>query len=104
MWPSYRRAVMYAPPSSLRELQPSTPGTSTVLFCTLPGCPACKRFKAEKPAFESKHFSAAERQSMIPWNCGEEDKKKVALEAGVSDIPAYVVLAYGKKPRLIQPP
>lgn len=103
-WPSYRRAVLHAPPTSLKELRPAKPGSKTILFCTLPGCPACESFEHRKQEYEARTFPAAERRRILPWNCGEEDKKRVALKAGVSDLPAYVVIPHGtRKPTITRP-
>ena len=79
------RSTQVAPPKSLEMLR----GPETVaLRCTLEGCSRCAGFKqtSEFEAFESKF------EHVIPWECDREEYKTLAVDAGVGNLPAYIVI------------
>lgn len=88
------RAVTAVPPKTLDELRPRREGTSIALRCTLPSCPACKRFEATRAQYEQKLSSSRKVSHVVPWDCASEPHRALALKAGVKGVPAYVVIPH----------
>lgn len=85
------RSLQAAPPKSLAALQRD--GADVVLRCFLPGCTECARFYTEEgPAFERRH----KWTQVVPWDCSSKRHRRIAEQAGVGDVPAYVVVKTGE--------
>ena len=64
-------------------------GTEITFFCFHPSCGGCREYAAsqEKRETESKFDS-----HVIPWDCANERKKDIAQDAGVTQLPCYVII------------
>jgi hypothetical protein len=81
MWPAERRVLL-----TLGVAPPSVP---VALLCTLPDCRRCDRFKAGARADFERRFAGVE---VCEFDCSDPVRRRVARAAGVSDLPAYVIL------------
>ena len=97
MWPAYGRSVQLAPPKTIDELRPRK--GEIALLCTLPECPACRKFTSKKAAFEKKHFRSSTK--IIDWDCSNQRRSALATTAGVDDIPAYIVIGANGPPTIV---
>lgn len=86
------RACAAVPPSSLSELP--RPAGRVALHCVRSDCPGCAQ---DHSAFESTLHA-----TVVPWNCDDPRARQLALEAGVTRTPAYVVLE-GSEHRVVYP-
>ena len=93
------RALAAVPPATLEELAPSR-GT-VALRCRAPGCARCADFEVQgRDAFEA----SLGVDLVVPWDCGHARRRDLALAAGVTAVPAYVVLEAGGGVRVLRPP
>lgn len=96
------RAAQAVAPRSLDELRPRRSGGLVVLRCTVPGCAACADFESRRGAFERTLGATA---PVVPWDCSRPAHRRLAVAAGVDDLPAYVLLPPGREPlRVRRPP
>ena len=87
-----------AVPATLEGLRPRT--GAIALRCVLRGCSACKSFDAdERAAFEP----TLGVRHVLPWGCDDEARRRIATEAGVTDLPAYVVVPATGPVRVVRP-
>ena len=102
MWPAYRRSVNAVAPGSLEELRPAR--GVLALRCTLPGCAACAAFQTERrAAYEHNLKSSHGVVDILPWNCKSHHRRKLAVDAGVDDLPAYVFIPARGRIRVEEP-
>lgn len=99
MWPAQVRAAT-AVPRTLEDLRPAK-GT-VALRCSMPGCRKCLAFKSQQPVYE-RALRAKGVIEVIPWNCKHKTRRDIALNAGVDDLPAYVLLSARGKPCVVTP-
>lgn len=100
---AFLRSLEAVPPSTLEEIRPRTVGASDlVLRCFMPGCSSCAKFETEGQAsFEETHFRGAD---IIDFDCRGKKQRNLAMNAGVDDLPAYIVLsASNNKPHAVRP-
>ena len=92
-WPAAYRSWQLTPPRTLEELRPSAGAAGdVVLRCVMPGCTACARFETEgRATFEEDRFRNA--GVVLEWNCRSAPHRALAQQAGVNELPAYVVIA-----------
>lgn len=83
------RSATAIPPRSLDELRPPVGHRPIALFCTREGCSNCAAFDVEDRAEFQKSLPVSEIQ---PWDCGNEHKKNLAIDAGVDVLPAYLLI------------
>ena len=103
MWKSYLRSLEAVAPASLESIRPRAPGApDLVLRCHAPGCAACARFETEGRAdFEARAFRGAD---VVAFDCRGAQQRRLALAAGVDDLPAYIVLSSSSRvPRVVRP-
>ena len=91
-------------PSSLDAAR--VPGAGTVaLRCTLAGCESCARFETEDRADFEQGLYRGGVSDIVEWDCGSSRHRELAIQAGVDELPAYVLL--GPPPqavRVVRPP
>lgn len=69
----------------------STAPRGVAFLCTLPGCSACAAFDAEeRAAYETTQLQGV--HAVVEWDCSLPHCKRLALVAGISDLPAYIVI------------
>lgn len=90
MWHARARSLEFAPPSDLKTLQRQMGAEDTlVLKCTLPGCARCAAFDVEDGVTYEAQFRGS---PIVLWNCADPAKRKLVEEAGVEEVPSYVVI------------
>ena len=100
-WKSLLRAYESTPIQSFDDIAPNPGRADLVLKCYVPGCATCARFDTERrDAFEGATFRGADIAS---FDCSYPRHRELALGAGVGDLPAYIVLAPGRSPRVVTP-
>lgn len=86
------RCLEAVPPTSLDEMK--HPSKTVALLCTLSGCASCEDFVADgQRAYEERMRGAHPDLVIRPWNCDIHQLRSLARSAGVTDLPAYVVLS-----------
>ena len=101
-WPAYRRSLEAVPPRSLEEIRPAK--GVLILRCTLPGCTACAAFQTERRAAYEGHLKQKHHPvSFLDWNCGSAHRRKLAVDVGVDDLPAYVFVPARGRIRVEEP-
>lgn len=73
-------------PPTLVALRPAH--GAVALRCYRAGCAACSDFAVNDRAA----YEAALGMTVIPFDCGDPQKRDLARYAGVRDLPAYVVV------------
>lgn len=65
------------------------------LRCVRTGCSACADFETDgRLSFEERMRSEMQsRLTIRRWNCDGAEMRKLALAAGVTDIPAYILIS-----------
>ena len=91
------RALACNPPGTLKELAPYR-GT-VALRCSQAGCARCATFESERDAFEG----SLQVDSIVPWDCSGPKRRKLAVDAGVAALPAYIILSNAAPPRIRTP-
>lgn len=95
------RAITTAPPSTLVELCPPR-GITLALRCYVPGCTACADFETQgRQAFESTAFPPGTR--FLDWDCKRGRRRDLAMEAGVDELPSYVLLSAAMPVHVVRP-
>lgn len=80
------RSVRAVVPKTLDELR--LPKDTVVLRCVLPGCAACADFAPRRAEYERKRGW----RHVLRWDCSHKRRRQLAMDAGVGDLPAYVVV------------
>lgn len=88
-----QRCYRAVPLTHVRELAP-TRGV-VALRCVRTGCTACADFETDgrltfEERLKSEHSS---HLNIRRWNCDNMEMRKLALDAGVTDIPAYLLIS-----------
>ena len=87
------RCYRAVPPRALRDLAPSS--GSLALRCYQTGCTNCADFDVDgRTTFEERlrrEYGASTR--IHPWNCAVPHLRDLAREAGVTELPAYVLVS-----------
>lgn len=87
------RCYRAVPPSTLDELRRSR--GSVALYCFRRGCERCSSFSADgRVAFEE---DLGPTTTIVPWNVGRAHQRRLAMDAGVDDLPAYVIIPPKKR-------
>ena len=98
---SYLRSLTVVPPKTLDEMRPSAGQPPLALRCTRDGCTECAKFETEQQVSFEAALSAS---SILEWKCDKEDRKQIALQAGVGTLPSYILIpAHPGEIRVIQP-
>lgn len=76
-----------AVPVTLDNVRPASGRIAIKCFKTT--CPECRAFDADgRLAFEE----TLDATHILPWNCDDPHLRALALDAGVHDLPAYILL------------
>jgi len=88
-----QRCYRAVPVSDIRDLVPKH--GVVALRCVRTGCTACADFETDgRLAFEERLASEHSSNFNIRrWNCDYEDMRNLALTAGVTDIPSYLLIS-----------
>jgi len=88
-----QRCYRAVPLKHVRDLAPKR--GVLALRCVRTGCTACADFETDgRPVFEERLKSEhSSRLNIRRWNCDDAEMKDLALAAGVTDIPAYVLIS-----------
>ena len=87
------RCYRAVPLVHVRDLAPSQ--GVVALRCTRTGCVACADFEADGcVAFEDRLRTEHARVQIRKWNCDLPDLRTLALDAGVTDLPAYILVSH----------
>ena len=63
------------------------------LRCSKTGCISCADFEVDgRSAFEERLRSEYDRIEIRRWNCDVSELRDLAISAGVTDIPAYIII------------
>lgn len=90
MWKSQMRAIDVVPPRTMTEISNLFPNETIALKCYTPNCEKCSQFNVEESAqFEQEHLYRVTK--IIAWDCSDTSKRSLALDNGVTSIPAYIV-------------
>lgn len=100
---AWSRAVVENPPTSVRELK-APDRRPIALRCTLQNCRECHRFEhSGKQATYESHLERYRGISRIlPWDCESETHRAAALELGVKELPAYIILSQCEAPLVVR--
>ena len=99
LWPSLYRASQAVAPHTLDELRPST--GLVALRCTLHGCSACRRFETSGRAAYERTLHA----TVLPWDCTNAEHRRLATDAGVDALPAYILIPPApRRLQVVRPP
>jgi hypothetical protein len=79
------RSVEIVAPKSIEEIRPLDDKV-VALYCFLPECTRCKRFKPRKKAYEKRFHD------VVPWDCSRRRQRTIAQSFEVDDLPSYIVL------------
>ena len=83
---AFFRSMRAVVPKSLDELR--LPRKDVVLYVSVPGCEMCRAFQSRRAAYErSKGW-----KNVLDWSGTHYRRRALALEAGVTDLPAYIVV------------
>ena len=83
------RAIDAVPPRTMTEISNLFPNETIALKCYTPNCEKCSQFNVEESAqFENKKMCV---KKIIAWDCSDSNKRSLALDNGVTSIPAYIV-------------
>ena len=74
-------------------------GKAVALRVFSPGCPACETFESRRAEFEK----GLEVDIVFDVCADEERRRRMALDAGVRRVPAYIVLDGPGTPRVVMP-
>ena len=100
MWRSLLRALESTPVSSLDDLRPFTGQRDRALRCHVPGCASCAKFDTERRLdFEESTFRGA--ADVVSFDCSSSQHRRLAVAAGVSNLPAYILLSDRGTPRVL---
>ena len=88
---SWVRAVEATRPDTLNDMRLTS--CHVVLLVTAPGCANCAAFETERwDRAEEKVLSEFRGARLTQWHCSTEERKALAVKAGVTDVPALLVL------------
>ena len=85
------RCVRAVPPNHMRDLAPKR---GVVAFrCSRTGCTTCADFDTDgRVAFETRLRAEEPGVVIRAWNCDLPAMRELALAAGATDMPAYVLV------------
>lgn len=63
-----------------------------VLYCSRNACDDCKEFASARGDYEHIHFPRAKYEGVYDWPCDQSLVKDSAVAAGVSTLPAYLII------------
>ena len=100
-WPAQRRAFDAVPPRTLTDLA-ALHSAPMALRCFTHGCIACSEFDVERRAtYEERRLKG---HTIVPWNCADAENRALAMAAGVTELPAYLVLRQrDRRPIVLRP-
>ena len=102
MWPAQYRATRAVAPRSVEELRPRH--GVLALRVTMPGCTECARFEVEGRAAYEEALRRDEGVTHIhDWSCKRASYRRVAMDAGVEDLPSYVLVPARGSTRVARP-
>lgn len=86
---AYLRSLTVIPPKSVDDLRPKPGMPPIALRCTRSGCVECAKYEVEQqiPFEASLHVS-----KVLDWKCDKQDFKEFAVNAGVDELPAYIIV------------
>lgn len=71
----------------------------------MPGCIACATFETDSKAeYEAKEDIFRGVHTKLTWDCSSPEHRRLALEAGVDELPAYVFIPARPDAMYIQRP
>lgn len=89
-----------AVPPNLENLRPKRHGDTIALKCVSHKCIECKSFEVDgRIAFES----SLKVNRILPWCCDDAERRRFALNVGVDDLPAYILIPSHGAPRVLRP-
>ena len=96
----YRAVPVRTLDEVVRMAQASEDGR-VALRCTLADCAQCQAFRASggRDAFEATLGTRA----IVDWPCDDDAPRTIAMNAGVGDLPAYLVVASDRSTRVLVP-
>jgi hypothetical protein len=83
---AFFRSVRAVVPKTLDELR--LPRKEVVLYVHMPGCGSCADFAPRRADYERKRGW----ERVVDWSGAHKRRRQLAIEAGVGDLPAYVVV------------
>lgn len=102
MWPAQYRATRAVAPRSVEELRPAR--GVVALRVTMPGCTECARFEVEgRAAYEEALRRDKGVTHIHDWSCKRASYRRVALDAGVEDLPSYLLVPARGEVRVERP-
>lgn len=97
---SAKRRAIVSCPKSLDELRPRRGERPVALACSMTGCSACAAFDAEGRDDYEARLSVT--HDIIPWKCDKGRRVTLAMDAGVDELPAYLLLSHDAT-RVVRP-
>lgn len=89
-----------AVPPTLDNMRPQRQGDTLALKCFQTECIKCRTFDADgRISFEE----SLGVKRVLPWCCDDDERRRIAIDAGVSAIPAYIILSADGSTRIIRP-
>ena len=90
MWTARTRSLSVVGADSVDEMMRILGGAPVALRCTTADCPACNAFGgAQRDSFEK----TLSNFTIVDWDCDRPRMRAVAKEAGVTRIPAYIIMS-----------
>ena len=84
---AFERVLRAVPVASFDEFRAAS-GT-TAMRCYASSCSACEAFDvSDRSAYET----TLRATRTLPWDCDDEDRRRMALSVGVSALPAYIMI------------
>ena len=87
-----------AVPPTLADMRPRR--DALALKCFRSDCVECRAFDADGRLSFEESLGVTR---VLPWCCDEADRRRVAVAAGVVDLPAYIVLSADGSTRVVRP-
>lgn len=86
-----QRCYRAVPLTHVRDMAPRR--GVLALRCSRTGCIACADFETDgRPAFEDRLYADEAHLVIRKWNCNLPEMRELAFAAGVTDIPAYILV------------
>ena len=85
---AYTRSLLAVPPKTANDMRPNPGQPPIALRCTRSGCTECAKYETESQI----PFEASLHANVIDWKCDKRDFRELAVEAGVNELPAYILI------------
>ena len=89
-----------AVPPTLENMRPRRHGDTLALKCFLHDCSQCRTFDADGRLQFEESLGV---KKVLPWCCDDTERRRIAIDVGVGDLPAYIILSADGSTRVTRP-